>query len=136
MRIGELSKQTKVPASTIRYYEKIGLLPGIQRTSGGIRKYSEETLLRLQMIRGFKSMGLSLSELQVFFGRQEKSEGYEYIIEAIDGRLDEFEKLITDLSNKHQTLSKIKSQFQDTWKAGRCLDEKQIDELRNFMSIE
>ena len=42
MTIAEVSRQYDISADTLRYYERIGLLPHVGRTSGGIRNYSED----------------------------------------------------------------------------------------------
>ena len=42
MTIAEVSRAYDISADTLRYYERVGLLPSIGRTSGGIRNYSEE----------------------------------------------------------------------------------------------
>jgi DNA-binding transcriptional MerR regulator len=41
MKISEVSKQCDISADTLRYYERIGLLPPVNRNNGGIRDYSE-----------------------------------------------------------------------------------------------
>ena len=42
MTIAEVAKQYSLSADTLRYYERVGLLPNVHRTAGGIRDYSEE----------------------------------------------------------------------------------------------
>ena len=48
--IGEAAKALDIPASTIRYYEKNGLLPHIGRTEGGIRRFTDADLDLLRLI--------------------------------------------------------------------------------------
>ena len=48
--IKDVSKRLGIPASTIRYYEKKGLLPNIRRTKGGIRQFDEETIEWMKLI--------------------------------------------------------------------------------------
>ena len=60
MKIGELSRQAGVPVETIRYYEKIGLMPGVHRNNGGARLYSDKDLSRLRFIKRAQKMGFSL----------------------------------------------------------------------------
>lgn len=64
MQIGQLSKATQCPIETIRYYEKIGLLPKPTRSTGNFRQYTSEHLSRLSFIRYCRSLDLSLSEIQ------------------------------------------------------------------------
>lgn len=62
-RIGEIAKQANVPSSTIRYYEKIGLLPPARRISGK-RLYDASILQKLGVIRLARQAGLSIAEVQ------------------------------------------------------------------------
>jgi len=60
MKRGELAKRTGCNAETIRYYEKIGLLPEPGRTAGGQRRYDRATLDRLAFIRHSRQLGFPL----------------------------------------------------------------------------
>lgn len=62
MKIGDIAKQSNLPASTIRYYESIGLLPAVQRRSGR-RVYDASVLNRLKMIQVAKQAGWRLDEI-------------------------------------------------------------------------
>lgn len=61
-RIGEVTEALGLTADTLRYYEKIGLLPPIYRHNG-IRFYSQKDLSRLQFIKRAQKMGFSLEEI-------------------------------------------------------------------------
>lgn len=63
--IGQVSKMLGLPVSTLRYYDKQGLFPGIQRTSG-IRKFSDKELDALRIIECLKKSGLELKEIKQF----------------------------------------------------------------------
>ena len=64
--IGEAAKALDIPASTIRYYEKNGLLPHIGRTEGGIRSFTDTDLDLLRLIGHLKMSGMSLQEIREF----------------------------------------------------------------------
>lgn len=64
--IGEISRQTGVAATTLRYYEQIGLVPEPTRR-GGQRRYEDSILSRLEVIALCKSAGFSLDEIQLLF---------------------------------------------------------------------
>lgn len=64
--IGEAAKALDIPASTIRYYEKNGLLPHIGRTEGGIRSFTDADLDLLRLIGHLKMSGMSLQEIREF----------------------------------------------------------------------
>ncbi len=63
MRIGEVVRQLGIGPDTLRYYEKIGLLPAIGRSQSGARLYSDKDLSRLRFIQRAKSMNFSLDEI-------------------------------------------------------------------------
>ncbi len=63
MRIGELAKQTGTSADTIRYYERLGILPQPPREASGYRSYDEAATARLQFIQSAKLLGLTLDEI-------------------------------------------------------------------------
>jgi MerR family transcriptional regulator, copper efflux regulator len=52
-----------VSARTLRYYEELGLLPGVRRRSGGRRAYGHDEIERLRFIQRLKALGLSLQEI-------------------------------------------------------------------------
>jgi DNA-binding transcriptional MerR regulator len=66
--IGELSRQVSVPASTIRYYERIGILPRPARSSGQ-RRYPADAVHRLAVLKLAQYCGFSLEEMrQLLYG--------------------------------------------------------------------
>ncbi|MDX1506641.1 MAG: helix-turn-helix domain-containing protein [Woeseiaceae bacterium] len=64
MLIGELAKQSGVNAETIRYYEKIGLLPAPMRTAARYRIYTDAHLDRLRFIRGARALGFGIDAIR------------------------------------------------------------------------
>ncbi len=61
--VGEICKKTGLSARTLRYYEELGLLPGVGRR-GARRSYGRDELERLRFIQRLKALGLSLSEIK------------------------------------------------------------------------
>jgi len=64
MRIGELASACDCPVETIRYYEKIGLLPAAARLANGYRSYDDEHRKWLQFIIRSKALGFNQSEVR------------------------------------------------------------------------
>ena len=62
--IGELAKVTSTKVVTIRYYERIGLLPSPPRTSGNYRAYDREQVSRLRFIRRCRDLGFTLDQVR------------------------------------------------------------------------
>ena len=64
MRIGELAEATGSNSETIRYYEKIGLLPRPGRTDSNYRDYSATDVERLSFIRHARGLGFELADIR------------------------------------------------------------------------
>jgi Cu(I)-responsive transcriptional regulator len=64
MKIGELSRATGTNAETIRYYERIGLLPKPGRTGGNYRDYGQSDQERLNFIRHARSLGFDIADIR------------------------------------------------------------------------
>ena len=61
--IAQVCQTIGVSPRTVRYYEELGLLPGVRRRNGGRRVYGPEEIERLRFIQRLKQMGLSLQEI-------------------------------------------------------------------------
>src|SRR3546814_20229359 len=68
LSIGDLAKATNTKVVTIRYYEKIGLLPAPDRTAGNYRSYSATHLGRLSFIRRARDLGFSIEQVRDLLG--------------------------------------------------------------------
>jgi MerR family transcriptional regulator, redox-sensitive transcriptional activator SoxR len=66
LTIGEVARRAGVAATTLRYYEQIGLVSAPARR-GGQRRYDDSVLTRLDVIRLCKSAGFALEEIQLLF---------------------------------------------------------------------
>ncbi|HEX6482699.1 MAG TPA: MerR family transcriptional regulator [Ktedonobacteraceae bacterium] len=66
MTIQEVAEKTGISAYTIRFYEKSGILPRIQRTEGGIRQFTEADVTFLLFLMELKRTGMSLEEIAEF----------------------------------------------------------------------
>ena len=64
--VGEMARETGIPASTLRYYDKEGLLPFVERTGGGIRMFTDSDREALTVIECLKRSGLSIREIRAF----------------------------------------------------------------------
>ena len=87
-----ISAQTGVAATTLRYYEQVGLVPAPAR-AGGQRRYDDSVLARLEVIGLCKSAGFTLDEIQVLFdddapGRPASKALAEAKLTEIDARIE------------------------------------------------
>lgn len=84
--VGEMAKIIGVAPSTLRYYDKEGLLPFVERSGSGIRIFGEQDLNTLSIIHCLKQSGLSIKEIKRFIDMVQQGD------ETIDERLELFEK--------------------------------------------
>ena len=68
LTIGALAKASHVNVETIRYYQRIGLLPTPERDYGSIRRYSHDSLKRVRFIKRAQRLGFSLEEIARLLG--------------------------------------------------------------------
>ena len=64
--IKETSQLLGIPATTLRYYDKIGLLPFVERRESGYRMFTEKDIEMLQLIECLKLAGMTLSDIRQF----------------------------------------------------------------------
>ncbi|MBX9934325.1 MAG: helix-turn-helix domain-containing protein [Methylobacterium sp.] len=74
LAIGALSRRTGVNIETVRYYERIGLLPAPARSEGGHRLYGGGHLMRLNFVRRARDLGFTLDEVRALLELAEKRE--------------------------------------------------------------
>ena len=63
MKIAEVSKLYGLSADTLRYYERIGLLPGVARNESGVRDYSEQDCARVEFVKCMRGAHVSIEAL-------------------------------------------------------------------------
>ena len=66
MSIGEVARRAGLRTSAVRYYEEIGILPAPERVAGR-RRYEEDAVERLEVLRFAQGAGLTLDEIRVLF---------------------------------------------------------------------
>ncbi|WEJ76871.1 stress response transcriptional regulator NmlR [Streptococcus suis] len=105
MNIKEVSDVTGLSADTIRYYERIGLVPKIARKSSGVREFSENDVAVLEFVRCFRSAGMSIERLIEYMGLVQAGDS---TVEArIDLLKEEQEELRSCLSEIQQALDRL-----------------------------
>ena len=66
MTIAEVSKQFDISADTLRYYQRIGLIPPVPRTAGGIRDYDEASCKWIEMMKHLRAAGVQIEALEEY----------------------------------------------------------------------
>jgi len=104
-RISEVVQLLGLSADTLRYYEKIELLPRVQRTAGGARRYSEKDVSRLRFIRRAQAMNFSLSEIgDLLKMREDPQNARDEIRELTRSKLTEVEQQLDELGTLQKEL--------------------------------
>lgn len=110
-RIGDLARVTGTRVETIRYYEKMDLLPAPLRSAGNYRVYDQSHLDRLSFIRRGRDLGFSLDEVRTLLtladDRRRSCSDVDQIARA---HLAEVERKLADLSKLRRELKQIISQ--------------------------
>jgi DNA-binding transcriptional MerR regulator len=102
MKIAQVSKQSGLSPDTLRYYERIGLLPPVNRNDSGIRDYSELDIRRVEFVKCMRSAGLPIEVLIEYYGLvQQGDETMEARKEILIKQRDE---LLTRMAEMQETL--------------------------------
>lgn len=100
--IKEVSEMTNLSISTLRYYDKMGLLPSLERKQSGYRNFTDGDIEMLKIIDSFKKAGLQIKDMQhyislVFQGESTLQERYEIFINqerVIEEKIAELEQAL------------------------------------------
>ena len=106
--IQDVSKKTGLTTHTLRYYEKEGLISGVERSQGGFRQYTDEDLERLGLICCLKNTGMSIQEIARFV--QLTHEGDHTLEERVELLRAHREQVLARMAEMQKHLEKV------TWK--------------------
>ncbi len=124
MTIAEVSKQYGLTADTLRYYERVGLLPPVRRTASGLRDYGEEELRWVGFVKCMRCAGMSIETLAEYVALfrqgedtvarrkallveqrdriQEKINELQAAIKRLDYKIDSYEDIVSHYESKLQ----------------------------------
>ena len=112
LSIRETCRDSGLSARTVRYYEELGLLPGVRRRSGGRRVYGRDEIERLRFIRRLKALGLSLAEIKQLNAVYAIGGSTRAMLERLDDLLGQhlagLERRIAELTALHDEMSKYR----------------------------
>ena len=113
LSIGEVCARCGVSSRTVRYYEELGLLPGVRRRAGGRRVYGAEELERLRFIQRLKTLGLSLAEIRELNAVHGIAGSTGAMLGRLDdllvGRLGELDARIAELAGLRDQIEKYRA---------------------------
>ncbi len=127
--IGEMAKRMGVAPSTLRYYDKEGLLPFVERSGGGIRMFKDEDTEWLSIIECLKKTGMSIKEIKQFIDWCiEGDSTIDRRLELIDRRRERVHEQIAQLEKTLDTLDYKHWYYETAKAAGTCKIHEQMDE--------
>lgn len=108
LTIGEAAQKVNLTPHTIRYYDKSGLLPFIEKNESGIRYFTEKDIEGLNVINCLKSTGMPIKEIKVFMdwcmeGDSTIGERYNMFLErkeAVEAQIEELKKSLKMIEYK------------------------------------
>ncbi|QOT72325.1 helix-turn-helix domain-containing protein [Sphingobium fuliginis] len=108
MKIGEMASATATNIETVRYYEKIGLLPAPARNAANCRSYGKKHLARLSFIRRARDLGFTLDQVRELLGLADDRAQSCAAVDAIaTAHLIEIDRKLADLQALRGELSRM-----------------------------
>lgn len=126
--IGQLARELGVPTSTIRFYERQGLIRPERRSAGNYRLYSAESVERLRFIRAAKEVGFTVENIRLLLAmKDETSPPCGEVESLVAQRLGAVKDQVDQLRRIERVLSEWLQICREAQKTGRCgvLDELQ-----------
>lgn len=126
MTIAEVSKKYQLTADTLRYYERIGLLPPVPRTKGGIRDYDEASCRWIELMKCMRSAGVQIEALIEYVALFRQGDGTADQRRAI--LVEQREQMVARMEEMQRSLDrlnrKIEAYDRGTWKGEPILCEE------------
>ncbi len=116
LTIGELAKAADVPTSTVRYYERAGILRPSGRSAGNYRVYSEAELERLRFIRAAKATGFTLDDIKALL----RPAACRKVQGLIEERLEQVAERMSELRRVQRVLKGALAECLEHEESGRC----------------
>lgn len=119
--IGQLAQAADVPTTTVRYYERIGLVDPEDRSAGNYRLYSDESLNKLKFIRAAQAIGFTLEDVKSLLGSDDNhSPACGDVQTLIEDRLADIEDRLKDLRQVKRVLKSALKHCRQSEKRGEC----------------
>ena len=110
MTISEVSKKYDISTDTLRYYERIGLLPPVPRTKSGLRDYDENSCKSVEFIKCMRNAGLPIEALIEYMTLFKEGDSTAEARMAI--LIEQREALISRIEEMRSTLSRLDRKFE------------------------
>ena len=118
--ISQLAKAAATPTSTLRYYERIGLLQPEDRSQGNYRLYGHESLAKLKFIRAAQAIGFTLDDVRGLLGEGDRVPCCGDVKQLIDNRLADIDRRLKDLRHVQRVLKAARQTCLDSSPRSLC----------------
>ena len=126
MTIAEVSKQYGISADTLRYYERIGLIPPVPPTRGGLRDYGEESCGWIQLMKCMRAAGVQIEALIEYVDLFQQGDA------TLDARkallVEQRDQLVSRMAEMQASLDLLNQKI-DRYEQGMMTAEQQLRRL-------
>ena len=126
MTIAEVSRKYDISADTLRYYERIGLIPPVPRTRGGLRDYGEESCGWIQLMKCMRAAGVQIEALIEYVGLFQQGDA------TLDARkallVEQRDQLVSRMAEMQASLDLLNQKI-DRYEQGMMTAEQQLRRL-------
>ena len=126
MAIAEVSRKYDISADTLRYYERIGLIPPVPRTRGGLRDYGEESCGWIQLMKCMRAAGVQIEALIEYVDLFQQGDA------TLDARkallVEQRDQLVSRMAEMQASLDLLNQKI-DRYEQGMMTAEQQLRRL-------
>ena len=126
MTIAEVSRKYDISADTLRYYERIGLIPPVPRTRGGLRDYGEESCGWIQLMKCMRAAGVQIEALIEYVDLFQQGDA------TLDARkallVEQRDQLVSRMADMQASLDLLNQKI-DRYEQGMMTAEQQLRRL-------
>jgi MerR family transcriptional regulator, aldehyde-responsive regulator len=130
MKIAEVSEQFGISVDTLRYYERVGLIPPVHRNESGIRDYDELDLKRVDFIKCMRGAGLPVEILIDYMELVQEGDGTTEARKEI--LIDQRDKLAARMEEMQKTLDRLNYKI-EVYEKALLKKEKEMVHVEDLM---
>ena len=123
MTIAEVSNKCDISADTLRYYERIGLIPPVPRTKGGLRDYDEESCGWIELMKCMRAAGVQIEALIEYVDLFQQGD------DTLDARkallIEQREQLLVRMADMQRSLDRLNMKI-ERYEQGLMTKEQQL----------
>lgn len=126
MTIAEVSRKYDISADTLRYYERIGLIPPVPRTRGGLRDYGEESCGWIQLMKCMRAAGVQIEALIEYVDLFQQGDATLDACKAL--LVEQRDQLVSRMAEMQASLDLLNQKI-DRYEQGMMTAEQQLRRL-------